>query len=436
MSWWIALSGGMTILLALLLMGVPVFVAFLVLNVVGILTLFGPAGFGLFINSIYSTATLSALAAVPLFIVMGEILFRSGAMEVLFNSLDRLVGKIRGRQYVLCILLSAIVGALSGAAMAVAGLLGRSLYPAMVARGYDRKLSAGTILGGASLDPIIPPSILAILVATIAQISTGKLLVAGIVPGIILSGIFLIYVLVRVKLDPSLAPEITKDSERASGSLLIAFLQLIPSASIFFLVMGLVMLGVATPTEAAATGVAGSVILAYAYGGLSWRMLKDALASGVTVASLLLVVMCCAVIFSQLLTFTGAPQALGEIVVGLKLPYVLMLTLLLLLPFILFMFLDQIALMLVLIPIYQPILKIYGFDEIWFWTLFLIVATVGGISPPFGYTIFAFKTAVNDLSMTDVYRAAWPFVWLIMGGLLLMAIFPPLITFVPNLTSP
>ena len=158
MTWWMLLSGALALLLFLMALGVPLFAAFLVMNVTGVLVLFGPAGFGLFANSIYTTATTSVLAAVPLFIAMGEIMFRSGTMEVLFDSLDRLVGRFRGRQYVVCILLSAILGALSGAAMAVAGLLGRSLFPAMRARGYDTQFSAGTVLAGASLDPIIPPA--------------------------------------------------------------------------------------------------------------------------------------------------------------------------------------------------------------------------------------------------------------------------------------
>ena len=436
MSWTVALAGGVSLLLVLLALGAPVFVAFLLLNVTGVLVMFGPAGFGMLANSIYSSATLSALTAVPLFIVMGELLFRSGAMEVLFDSLDRLIGRIRGRQYVLCILLSAIVGALSGAAMAVAGLLGRSLYPTMVARGYDPKLSAGTILAGASLDPIIPPSVLAILIAAIAQISTGKLLVAGIVPGIMFTVMFLIYVAIRIRLNPALAPDATEEEiEARKGSLIVAALKMIPALFIFFLVMGLVILGVATPTESAAIGVAGSVVLAACYRKLSWPMVMEALTSGVKVSALLLVIMCCAVMFSQLLTFTGAPQALGEIVTALKMPGWLMLTVMMLLPFLLFMFLDQVVIMLVLIPIYKPLLAVYGFDEIWFFTLFLVVATVGGISPPFGYTLFAFKSAVPQVSTSDVFSAAWPFVWLIMLGLVLMAIFPPIVTWLPNLMS-
>ena len=208
----------------------PIFVAFVVLNVIGVLVFFGVSGFGLFANSIYSTATLGALSAVPLFIVMGEILFRSGAMDVLFDSLDRLIGRIRGRQYVLCIVLSAILGALSGAAMAVAGLLGRSLFPTMRKRGYDTQFSAGTILAGASLDPIIPPSVLAVIIATLADVSAGKMLIAGILPGLLLTGMFLVYVVIRVRITPSLAPDLAADAaDRKTGSVAMALVRMLPS---------------------------------------------------------------------------------------------------------------------------------------------------------------------------------------------------------------
>ncbi len=438
MTWWMALLAGVSMLLILLTIGVPIFVSFLLLNVAGVLAFLGPAGFGLFAASIFTTANISALAAVPLFILMGDILFRSGAMEVLFNSLDRLIGRIRGRQYVLCIVLSAILGALSGAAMAVAGMLGRSLFPSMVGRGYDVRLSVGTILGGASLDPIIPPSVLAIIIATLAQVSTGKLLVAGILPGMLLAGMFLVYVLIRVWMKPGLAPDVAVDvaDRNVKSSAFLALLRMLPSSFIFFMVMGLVMFGIATPTEAAATGVLSAIILALYYRRLTWGMLMESLRSAVTVSTLLLLVMCCAVMFSQLLTFAGAPSALAEIVAGLGLSAPSMVFWMLALPFVLFMFLDQIALMLVLVPIYMPILKFYGIDEIWFWTLFLVVATVGGISPPFGYTLFAMKSAAPQVPMSTIYSAAWPFVWIIVLGMLIMALFPSVITFLPSLATP
>ncbi len=437
MTWWVALSSGIFLLFALLLLGVPIFVAFLILNVTGILVILGPSGFGMFANSIFTTGTLNALAAVPLFVLMGDILFRSGAIEVLLDSMDRLVGRIRGRQYVLCILLSAVLGALSGAAMAVAGLLGRSLFPSMLKRGYDRHLSAGTILAGASLDPIIPPSVLAILIATIAQISTGKLLLAGIVPGVLLTGMFLLYVFVRLKINPKLAPDVEADEPgRARDSILVAVLKMIPSLLIFFLVMGLVMLGIATPTEAAATGVVGAVVLAIGYRKFSYAMLRDAFVSAASITSLLLLVMCCAVIFSQLLTLTGAAARLAEFVVSMQLSPWTMLAVMLALPFLLELIcLEATALMFILIPIYQPLLKVYGFDEIWFYTLFLVVITVGGITPPFGYTLFALKTAAPDVPMNDIFKASWPFTWIILGSLVIMAIFPGIITFLPNLTA-
>ena len=437
MSWWLILSAAIALLLTLLLLGVPIFVAFLMLNVAGMLLLMGPAGFGMIANSIYTTSTLGALAAVPLFILMGELLFRSGAMDVLFDSLDRLIGRVRGRQYVLCIVLSSMIGALSGAAMAVAGLLGRSLFPTMRNRGYDLHMSAGAILGGASLDPIIPPSVLAIIIATLAEVSTGKMLIAGVIPGLLLSGMFIVYVLVRVYLNPTLAPDVAAEvrDPATRGSAIMAFIRMLPSGFIFFLVMGLIMLGVATPTEAAATGVFGALVLAWLYGGLSWKMLTEALYSGVTVAALLLLIMACATMFSQLLAFTGATQELGDFVVNLKLPASLMLLIMMAAPFVLFMFLDQVAIMMVLIPVYQPILKIYGFDPIWFWMLFLVNATVGSITPPFGYTMFALKSAAPDVPMSDIYKAAWPYVWIILFGMLIMALFPPIVTFLPDLMT-
>lgn len=428
------LGGGVAGLLILLSLGFPIFVVFLILNLVGVFLIFGSSGFGLFANSIYSTATSGALTAVPLFIAMGEILFTSGAMEVLFDSLDRLVGKIRGRQYVVCILLSAILGALSGAAMAVAGLLGRSLFPAMRKRGYDTEFAAGTILAGASLDPIIPPSVLAILVATTADVSTGKMLIAGIVPGLVLTGLFLVYVLIKMRTNPELAPDIALDAadRRVSGSAIMAVVKMLPSLLVFFMVMGLIMLGIATPTEAAATGVFGAILLALFYRRLTLRLVIDAFSTAATVAPLMLIIMCSAVMFSQLLTVTGSARALGQLVVSYNMPGMIMLFAMMAVPFVLFMFLDQIALMLILVPIYKPIIALYQFDDIWFWTLFLIVATVGGLTPPFGYVLFALRSAAPDVPMQTIYRASWPFVWIIVFGMFLFAVFPDLITALPR----
>jgi tripartite ATP-independent transporter DctM subunit len=431
MTWWLALGIGLALLLSLFAVGLPIFVAFLIVNIVGVLAFFGPAGFGLFANSIFTTSTTSALITVPLFVLMGELLFRSGAMEVVLNSLDRLIGRIRGRQYVLCILLSAILGALSGAAVAVAGMLGRSLLPAMLKRGYDRKLSAGTILGGASLDPVIPPSVLAIIIGTLADVSIASLLIAGILPGLLLAALFLAYVLIRVWLDPSLAPD--NDERAVRGSKTMAVFRMAPAAFVFFMVIGLIVLGIATPSEAAATGALGAIIVGALHRGLSRAAISESLKSAANVSGVLLLIMSCAVMFSQLLTFTGATAELTRIIAGLQFGPSVMLLLMMALPFVLFMFLDQVALMLVVIPIYQPLLKILGFDPVWFWTLFLINAAAGGLTPPFGYVLFTLKSAAPELTMKEIFSASWPFVWLLVLGIVILALFPPIVTFLPSL---
>ena len=421
-------------MLALLVTGLPVFVVFLILNVTGVFLFFGSSGFSMLVDSMYATATFSSLPAVPLFIIMGEILFGCGAMDAVFKSLDDLVGRVRGRQYVLSLLASAVIGALSGAAMAVAGLLGRSLLPAMIKRGYNKKLTLGTVLGGASLDPIIPPSNLAVLIAALADVSTSGMLIGGIIPGLILMVVFIIYTLVRVSLDPSLAPDVSLEVDLGAKSpWYLSIARLLPCAVVFFMVMGLIMLGVATPTEAAATGVAGALIAGLIYRGLSWKLIQQALMTATTVSSTLLVVMCAAAMFSQLLAFSRGTQEIVNLAQQLLVGPNLMLVMMLGLPFVLFMFLDQVALMMILIPVYQPLLKHYGFDPIWFWTMFLMVVTSGGLSPPFGYLLFALKSAVPDISLTEIYAAAWPFLWLLCIGILVVALFPQTVLFLPGL---
>ena len=197
MSWAVLLIGAIGLLLALLFTGMNVFVAFLVLNLVGVLVLMGPPGFGLFTNSLFETATSDSLATVALFVLMGEVLFRSGSVEVLFDGIDRLVGRLRGRLYVVTVALSTVFGALSGSAVAVAAVLGRSVLPSMRARGYDPRRSAATVLAGASLAPIIPPSLLAIIVGSLADVSIAGLLVAGLLPGLLLATMTLVWVLWR-----------------------------------------------------------------------------------------------------------------------------------------------------------------------------------------------------------------------------------------------
>jgi len=434
MEWYTTLILGMAILFVLFLSGAPIFLAFLAAILLGVYFVIGPAGFPLFANSVLDTATTTSLASIPLFILMGELLFRSGTMDVLFDSIDKLVGKVRGRQYVLVVVLSAVFGALSGVAMAVAAMLGRAIMPGMHDRGYDRSIAAGLIIGGASLAPIIPPSLLAIIVGSLAHVSIAKLLIAGVIPGLFIGGIFLVYVFVRIGMNPSLAPG-NVAGERAEVTpmeKLIAIVRTMPFLIVIFSVMGFIMLGIATPSESAATGVAGSLLTAAIYRKLSFQMISDSLMAAITVSAMILAIMAMSKMFTQLLAFTGATGELVNLVANLGYSPIVMLLIMLAVPFILCMFIDTIAVILLTIPIYQPVVTALEFDPVWFWLLFLVNITLGAITPPFGYTLFAFKAVVPDMSISQVYRATWPFVGLFLLGIALIIAFPAIATWLPN----
>lgn len=435
MEWYTILLAGIAILFLLFLSGAPIFLAFLFAILTGVYVIIGPAGFPMFANSILDTVSTTSLASIPLFILMGELLFRSGTMDVLFDSIDKLVGRVRGRQYVLVVVLSAVFGALSGVAMAVAAMLGRAIMPGMHSRGYDRNIAAGLIVSGASLAPIIPPSLLAIIVGSIADVSIAKLLIAGIVPGLLLGGIFLVYVFVRIAMNPKLAPgNVTSERDDiAIGEQLKALIRILPFAIVIFSVMGFIMLGIATPSESAATGVLGALITAAIYRNLSFRMIWDSVMASITVSAMILAIMAMSKMFTQLLAFTGATSELVELVANLGFGPITMLIIMLAVPFVLCMFIDTIAVILLTIPIYQPVVTDLGYDPVWFWLLFLVNITLGAITPPFGYTLFAFKAVVPEMSISDVYRAVWPFVMLFLAGIGIIIVFPGIATWLPNL---
>jgi tripartite ATP-independent transporter DctM subunit len=435
MEWGVILSLAIVVLLVLFATGMPVFVAFLVVNVGGVVLLFGTTGFGMFTNSLYNTVTQESLMAIPLFILMGEILFRSNAVEILIDSIDKMVGNVRGRHYVLVTALSTVFGALSGSAVAVAAMLGRSVLPIMEQRGYDKRLSISAVLGGASLAPIIPPSLLVVMIGSMVDTSIAKLLIAGILPGIMLAGMMVIYTYFRILRDPGLEPprDAIAKPRVSAGEFLVAFSRTLPFLVVIFSVMGLILLGVATPNESAATGVVGALIAAAIFRKLSFKMFYQAILATCTVSTMIMIIIASSMLFGQLLSFTGATTGLVTVASELQLSHLGTFLVLMAIPFILCMFIDLFAVMLVAIPIYEPILSVHNFDPIWFWTLFLINLTIGSLSPPFGYTIFALKGAYPELSMDDVYAGAWPMVWLFIIGMAIMYIFPSIVTFLPSL---
>jgi tripartite ATP-independent transporter DctM subunit len=289
------------------------------------------------------------------------------------------------------------------------------------------------ILAGSSLAPIIPPSVLAIIIATLANVSVAGLLIAGILPGLLLATLFLGYALIRCHLNPSLAPTVDDAGGTAETSTGILLLRCLPFSLIIFSVMGFILTGVATPSESAATGVVGAIATAALLGRLKLATLWDSLNQAVYIASMILVIMASSTMFSQLLAFSGATGQLASLVAETTwLDWALLLAMMAIV-FVCCMFIDQVALMLVVIPIYLPVVETIGFDPIWFWLLMLLNVVVGGITPPFGYAMFAFKGAAPDADLRDIFRAAIPFVGLFLAAMALVYAVPDIATLLPYL---
>lgn len=434
MTWWLTLLATLGLILMLFASGLPLFACFLLANVIGVLVLMGPAGLGLFANSILESTTTEAFIAIPLYVLLGELLFRTGGVTRLYGSLNRLIGAIPGRLYVVATALSAFLGALSGSAMASVAMLGRFVYPVMIERGCDRRLTIGTILAGATLNPIIPPSVLAIILATLANISIAEFLVAGIGPGLFLGLLFALYAIGRSILNPKLDAKVEPldPAERGWWPLLSSALQILPLCVIIFLVLGLIILGIAQPTEAAAAGIIGTVILSALSRTISFELIYKCCHGAAITTSTIIIILASATLFSQLLAFTGATAGLIGIVSDLAVSRWVVIIIMMAMVFGFCMFMDQLALMLIAVPVYSPLIAHLGFDPIWFWMIFLINITLGGITPPFGYTMFVFKSAAPEVSLIDIYRAAWPMVAIALFGMIVMAFLPQIVTWLPG----
>ena len=299
MEWYVILGSVFFLLLALFLMGLPIFLSFLLINVGGLYILTGDIkGVLLVVNSMFSTSTSISLAAIPLFVLLGELLFRSGSVKIIFDAVDALVGNFRARLYAVSIVLSTVFGALSGSAMAVAAMMGSSLLPEMQKREYDRSLSMGTILAGASLAPIIPPSVMAVVLGILSKVSISALLVAGILPGILLATAFLLYTMVRGFLNPNVAP-LAESAERPWSERGRTALRAAPFLLIIVTILGLILGGIATPTEAAAVSVFYALVLGlFVYKEMKLSDLPDLFRGAAVTSGAVMLIISAAALFS------------------------------------------------------------------------------------------------------------------------------------------
>jgi tripartite ATP-independent transporter DctM subunit len=313
-------------------------------------------------------------------------------------------------------------------------MLGSTLSPDMERRGYAKSMSLGPILASGSLAIMIPPSALAVILASLGRLSVGKLLIGIIIPGLLLAIVYVTYIIIRCKLQPSLAPAYVVRSTPLSQRIPRTVIYVLPPMLIIFLVIGTIFLGIATPTEAAAVGALLSFAVAGAYGKLTWAVLKKAVGSATSLSVMVLVILTGSAAFSQLLSFSGVTSSITSLATGLPVDPIIVMLLMQLVIIFLGMFIEQTSIVMVTIPIFMPIVSAMGWDPIWFGAIMMLNLEMATISPPFGLSLFVMKgIASPGTTMGDIYRAALPFVGLNLVVMALMIAFPGIVTWLPGL---
>ncbi len=435
MEWWLILLIFVGLLLLLLATGMPVAFSFFTINIIGAMLFLG-GGIGLkhMVLSIFNGLTSFTLAPVPLFVFMGEILFHSGMAIRTLDVLDKCLGKIPGRLSVLTVAGGTIFSNLSGSTMANTAMLGSVLVPDMTKRGYSKSMTLGPILGTGGIAMIIPPSALAIVLGTLAHISIGELLLAGILPGLLMALLYFSYIIIRCVRNPSLAPAYEVREIPLGEKVRDIVKYVLPLSSIVFLVVGLIFLGVATPTESAAMGAVGSIGLAAIYGALNLRVMKRSVQGALKITGMTLLIIAGSITFSQILAFTGATRGMVQFVVDLPLPPMAILICMQLILVLLGAFMEQISMMMVSVPIFMPVVHALGFDPIWFGVLMLLNLEIAFTSPPFGLLLFVMKgVAPPGTTMEDIYRAALPFILCDIAVIVLIMVVPGIALWLPGL---
>ena len=405
-------------------LGMPVAFAFLAADIIGALIFIGGgAGIVQLVSNAFSSVTTFALAPVPLFLIMGELFFHTGLARRMFDAIDSLLGRLPGRLSFLTVASGTSFATLSGSSMASTALLGSLMIPEMTRRGYKKLMSIGPILGTGGLAMLIPPSALAVLLGTLARIDIGALLIAGVVPGLILALLYAILILVIVKLDPSAAPQYDVEPVPWSRRIRLIITDVLPMGFVVFLVIGLILLGWATPSEAAAFGAVGVLLLAAAYRCLTWEALVKSLNGAVRVTVMAFMIILGSSTFSQLLAYSGASSGMIGWATGIEASPLAMLLVMFAVLLVLGMFMDQLSMMLLTVPIFFPLAEAMGFDLIWFGVIILLALEISFTTPPFGLLLFVMKgVAPPDTTMTDIYKAALPFIGcsILLVGLLIL----------------
>lgn len=434
MAWYWAAALLFGSALGLMMFGIPVAIGFFITNVIAAIVFMGGGpGITQVINNGFGAMTNFALVPIPMFLFMGELFYHTGLATRCFNAADKLMGNIRGRlAYVTLIGGTAYAGP-AGSSMGACALLGRLMAPEMIRRGYSKYLSLGPIMGVGGLAVIIPPSALTVLLATLGQTDVGALLIAGIVPGFILASMYGVLIWAWVKIDPDAAPPYVPEAVSRREKIRLIFVDVIPMVAIIVFSVAIMLVGWCTPTEAAALGALSVIVLAMAYGDMTWKAFVKSLDGSLRVTVMAFLVIFGSATFAQVLAFTGASSGLVKWATSFQVTPLQMVFIMIGVIIFLGSFMDPLSKMLLTAPIFFPLAKSLGFDLTWFGLIMLLALEVGYTTPPFGLLLFVMKgVAPPGTTMKDIYLAGMPFIACVMVLIVLIMFCPPIATWLPQ----
>jgi tripartite ATP-independent transporter DctM subunit len=421
-------------LLALIFLGFPVAFSMMLAALGFGLLRFGDTLVHQLVSRVDDVATNYVLGAIPLFIFMGSILERAGIAERLFDALYMWTRRLPGGLAVAALLMCTIFAAASGVVGATETLVGMLAIPAMLKRRYSNSLIAGTICGGGSLGTIIPPSVPVVVLAPIASIPVGDLLAGILFPGLLMSGFFILYILIACALKPSLAPADTEPDDRSFGEKMrFTLFAIVPPAFLIFTVLGTLFLGLATPTEAAACGSFGVLLLAILYRRMTWGLLYQAALQTVSITAMILAIVLAGSMFAGVFFASGGMAATKGILDSFGLSPWSVVAIILFVAFLLGFIVDLISIVLIVVPIAIPLVKSFGIDPLWFAVLFLVTLQTSYLTPPMAPSIFYLKAiAPPSVKLKDMYWGVIPFIACQVAVLVIVLLFPQVAIWLPK----
>ncbi len=437
MEWFEAIALMFGALVAIMLTGMPISFAFMFTCIMGA-TLFwgGWNGVDQLAMSFYSAVANYVFLPIPLFILMGDIIFAAGTGALVVDAVDKLLGRLPGRLSLVTTGVGVLLGAPIGISGGCIGILGRVLLPEMEKRGYKPEMSVGPIVATGTLAILIPPSALAVFIGAIGQVSVSRLLLAITVPGLVLAVMMTAYIIIRCVLNPSLAPSYDVAKISRWEKLRVGVIYLAPVGIILLAVMGSIFFGLATPSESAALGVISCIAVAILYKQFSWKMIFRAARSTTRVTVMVFFIVVGSISFGRLLATSGAVTGLVDFAIGLDVHPLVIVGFTQVVLLVLGAFMDPASIVMITAPIFFPMVKELGFDMLWFATISLLSVQLGLISPPFGLDVYTMKAiAPPHITLGQVFKASMPY--FVMGLLLLILLFfvPAISTWLPNISG-